>query len=70
MFLKHELQGIISGDGSVRNGKIIQAITGYFRRKKKTVQGTAKAKFLKEQETQVLMEFIGAKHFWYDDLDE
>jgi hypothetical protein len=70
MSLNHELQGIISGDGSVRNGKIIQAITGYHRRKKKTVQGTAKAKFLKEQETQVLIEFIEAKHFWYDDLDE
>jgi hypothetical protein len=70
MSLKHELQSIISGDGSVRNGKIIQAITSYLRRKKKTVQGTPKAKFLKEQETQVLIEFIEAKHFWYDDLDE
>ena len=70
MSLKHELQSIISGDGSVRNGKIIQAITSYLRRKKKTVQGTPKAKFLKEQETQVLIEFIETKHFWYDDLDE
>ena len=70
MSLKHELQSIISGDGSVRNGKTIQAITSYLRRKKKTVQGTPKAKFLKEQETQVLIEFIEAKHFWYDDLDE
>ena len=70
MSLKHELQSIISGDGSVRNGKTIQAITSYLRRKKKTVQGTPKAKFLKEQETQVLIEFIESKHFWYDDLDE
>jgi len=70
MSLKHELQSIISGDGSVRNGKVIQAITSHLRRKKKTVQGTPKAKFLKEQETQVLIEFIETKHFWYDDLDE
>ncbi len=70
MSLKHELQSIISGDGSVRNGKVIQAITSHLRRKKKAVQGTSKAKFLKEQETQVLIEFVETKHFWYDDLDE
>jgi hypothetical protein len=70
MSLKHELQSIISGDGSVRNGKVIQAITSHLRRKKKTVQGTPKAKFLKEQETQVLIEFIETKQLWYDDLDE
>jgi hypothetical protein len=40
MSLKHELQNIISGNGSVRNGKIIQAITDYLRRKKETVQAT------------------------------
>jgi hypothetical protein len=52
MSLKHELQNIISGNGSVRNGKIIQAITDYLRRKKETVQGITKAKLDKEQETQ------------------
>ncbi len=70
MSLKHELQSIISGNGSVRNGKIIQTITDHLRRKKKTVQGTAKAKLIKEQETQVLIEFVEAQSLWYNDVNE
>jgi len=61
MSLKHELQSIISGNGSVRNGKIIQTITDYLRGKKEAIQGAAKAKLVKEQETQVLIEFIDEK---------
>ncbi len=68
--MKDELQSIISGNGTVRNGKIIQTITSHLRGKKKTVQGTAKAKLIKEQETQVLVEFIDANDFWYKDFDE
>ena len=63
MSLKHELQSIISGNGSVRNGKIIQTITDYLRGKKKAVSGIEKAKLIKEQETQVLIEYIGLKIF-------
>jgi hypothetical protein len=70
MSLKHELQSIISGNGSVRNGKIIQTITDYLRRKKKAIQGTAKAKLVKEQETQVLIEFIESQNIWYKDVEE
>ncbi|MCU0361703.1 MAG: hypothetical protein MUF75_13520 [Bacteroidia bacterium] len=70
MSLKHELQSIISGDVSVGNGKIIQAITGYLRRKKEAVQGTSKAKLNKEQETQVLIDYIEDQSFWYFGLDE
>jgi hypothetical protein len=70
MSVKHELQRIISGNGSVRNGKIIQTITDHLRRKKKTVSGTEKAKFLKEQETQVLVDFIENQNLWYKQIDE
>ena len=56
MSLKHELQSVISGNGTVRNGKIIQTITDHLRRKKTTVSEAAKAKLDKEQETQVLIE--------------
>ena len=58
MSIKHELQSIISGNGSVRNGKIIQTITDYHRGKKKTIQGAAKTKLVKEQETQVLINYV------------
>jgi len=70
MSLKHELQSIISGNGSVRNGKIIQAITNHLRRKKETVQGTAKAKLIKEQEAKILVEFIESEGLWYNNVIE
>lgn len=70
MSIKHELQNIITGNGKVRNGKIIQAITNYLRRKKETVPTIKKAKFVKEQETQILIEFIDTKRLWYSSLDE
>lgn len=70
MTLKHELQSIISGNGSVRNGKIIQTITNYLRGKKKTIQGTTKTKLDKEQETQVLINFIESQGLWYKDFDQ
>ncbi|MFM7015022.1 MAG: hypothetical protein ACKOX3_01725 [Bacteroidota bacterium] len=39
MSIKHELQNIISGNGKVRHGEIIQTITNYLRGKKATVSG-------------------------------
>ncbi|MCC7301511.1 MAG: hypothetical protein IT233_02615 [Bacteroidia bacterium] len=70
MSVKHELQDIISGNGPVRNGKTIQAITGYLRGKKKAVQGAEKAKQVKEQETQTLIEYIDINKLWYSAIDE
>lgn len=70
MTIKHELQSIISGNGSVRNGKIIQTITDYLRGKKKTIQGTSKTKLDKEQETQVLISFIESQSLWYNKFDQ
>ena len=37
MFIKHELQNIISGNGKVRLGEAIQTILNYLRGKKKAV---------------------------------
>jgi hypothetical protein len=70
MSMKHELQRIISGNGSVRNGKIIQTITDHLRREKKTVSAIKKAKFDKEQETQILVGFIEVTGLWYKQIDE
>ncbi len=69
MSVKNELQDIISGNGSVRNGKIIQTITAYLRRKKETVSTTKEAKYSKVEETEILIEFIESSRFWYSDID-
>ena len=69
MSIKHELQNIISGNGSVRNGKIIQTITDYLRREKKAISATEETKFSKDQETEVLVKFITHSNLWYSNID-
>jgi hypothetical protein len=69
MSLKYELQSIISGNGSVRNGKIIQTIASHLRGKKKAIQGTAKAKLIKEQETQILIDYAETQELWFKNID-
>ena len=58
MSIKHELQNIISGNGSVRNGEIIQTITRFLRGKKETSSGIGAEEFNKKQEESFLREFI------------
>ena len=70
MSIKDELQNIISGNGSVRNGKIIQSITNYLRRKKKTVSNSEEGKFIKIKETEILKEFITDSNLWYSGIDD
>ncbi|HZV69544.1 MAG TPA: hypothetical protein VFG10_08370 [Saprospiraceae bacterium] len=70
MSLKHELQSVISGNGSVSNGEIIQTITDYLRGKKKAISKVEKTGFNKEQETQGLIDLIETKGLWYNTLDE
>jgi hypothetical protein len=69
MSIKHELQNIISGNGSVGNGKIIQSITDYIRRKKKAISNLEKGEFDKNKETQILKEFISDSNLWYSGID-
>ena len=69
MSVKHELQNIISGNGSVRNGKIIRSITDYLRRKKKAVSNLKEGEFNKDKEIQVLKEFITDNNLWYSNID-
>ena len=57
MSVKNELQSVISGNGPVGHGKIIQAITEHLRRKKKTIPESEKAKFDKEQKAKFLIEY-------------
>lgn len=70
MILKHELQNIISGNGKVRYGEAIQAINHFLRRQKKSVSGTEKTKFVKAQETKVLIDYIGQNKLWFEHPDK
>jgi hypothetical protein len=58
MTVKHELQNIISGNGSVRHGKTIQTIASYLSGKKKAVSDPEKTKFSKLEETKALIEGV------------
>jgi len=69
MSIKHELQNIISGNGSVRNGKIIQSITEHIRREKKAISNPTEGEFDKIKEKQILREFISHSNLWYLDID-
>jgi hypothetical protein len=61
--MKHELQRIISGKSTVRNGAAIQAATRYL----KGSQGTSKlakdSKLYKQQETEVLKAYISKNNY-------
>lgn len=56
--MKHELQRIISGEGQVRNGAVIQAIASYLKRSQRTSALAKKSKLYKKQETEVLKDYI------------
>ena len=70
MSLKYELQNIISGNGQVRHGKIIQTIASYLRGKKKAVSNLEETKFSKVEETKILIGYLEQTTFWYsNELD-
>ena len=70
MSLKRELQNIISGNGTVRYGQVIQAINHFLRRQKKSVSGTEKTKFVKAQETKILIDYISQNKLWFEHPDK
>ncbi len=70
MFIKHELQNIISGNGKVRHGEVIQTTLNYPRGKKEAVSELEKTKFSKNEETEILKFYIDTRSFWCQQLDE
>jgi hypothetical protein len=70
MSFKHELQSVISGNESVRFGEIVQTITNYLRREKKTVSEFEKIQLVKEQEEKILIGLIENNSLWYNNLEE
>lgn len=69
MSIKDELQNIVSGNGSVRNGDTIQSISSFLRGKKKSVSDSEKAKFSKVEETKVLIDYIEINNLWFQTID-
>jgi hypothetical protein len=69
MSIKDELQNIVSGNGSVRNGDTIQSISSFLRGKKKSVSDSEKAKFSKVEETKVLIDHIETNNLWFQSID-
>lgn len=69
MSLKHELQNIIRGNGSVRYGELIQATCSHLRRKKSSIFEIEKREFGKEEEEKILIEFISANGLWFEESD-
>ncbi len=70
MPLKYELQNIISRNGFVRNGEVIQTITDYLRAEKKAVSNFKEGKLSKVKETEVLKRFIVKSNLWYLAIDD
>jgi hypothetical protein len=70
MSIKNELQDIISGNGKVKHGSPIQAINFYLRREKEADSNFETAKFIKKQETEILIDYIEHNNLWYKYFDE
>jgi hypothetical protein len=69
MSLKHELQDIISGNGTVRFGEAIQSAKRFIRGKKETIQGIEETKQFQIQEAQILTEYIDQNNLWITDIN-
>ncbi len=69
MSIKHELQNIISGNGSVKNGDSIQSFSSFLRGKKKSVSDAEKTKFSKVEEAKILIDYIETNKLWFQSID-
>lgn len=69
MFVNCELQSIISGNGTVRNGSLSKQSPTTLEGKKEAVSATEKKKFNKKQETQILPKHIHDHNLWYTVID-
>ncbi len=70
MTLKYELQNIVSGNGEVKYGRIIQTINHYLRGEKNAVSATKKRKLFKDEEATFLVNYISQHNLWFTELDK
>lgn len=69
MSLKYELQSIISGNGEVRHGGIIQAVAAHLAREKDTIFKTQGKECSKKEEEIIIADFSESRSFWYHEID-
>ena len=67
--IKNELYNIISGESKASDGAIIQTITNYLRKCKKTSGITKTEKHFKKQETEKLELFVSKHSLWFKSFD-
>ncbi len=67
--LKGELQNIISGDGQVRFGSLIQSVNRFIRREKGAILGIETPKLIKKQEEIILSGYIQRNSLWIEAPD-
>lgn len=70
MFLKNELQSIISGVGQAAKTKAIQTITGYLGNSKITSGDAEETKSLKEQEAEVILSYARKQSILFHSIPE
>jgi hypothetical protein len=67
--IKNELQDILQGKSQVRNGELIQTISNYLRRSKKTSALAETDKHFKREETKRLIHFITENNLWVKEIN-
>ncbi|MCK6641814.1 MAG: hypothetical protein L6Q81_17180 [Bacteroidia bacterium] len=67
MSLKHELQNIIGGNGSVRYGELIQATCAHLRREKGAISEAKKRELSKKEEEKILIDYISKNGLWFNE---
>jgi len=66
----YELQHIISGNGKVVQGGIIQAIASYLRTGETTSAVASEDKYIKKEETKKLIAYIHTHQLWIKTIQE
>lgn len=67
--MKYELQHILSGEGKVKYGDIIQTIVHFLKRSQETSGMAEKKQSSKKQEEKKLIKWIEDNGFWYSEID-
>ena len=67
--IKNELQNILRGKSQVSHGTLIQTIASYLGRSQEASSMAQGSKFIKQQETKDLINFINSKQLWNCDID-
>lgn len=70
MLLKNELQTIISGVGNVTEGAAVQAVANHLRKSKAPSKDAKEEEFVKEQETETLIDYSSNNNFLFKDLQK